>query len=42
MKGSEDYMASQFDHEIEELQRQEREDELMFGENAVDQSCVCH
>jgi len=32
MKGSEDYMASQFDHEIEELQRQEREDELMFGE----------
>lgn len=32
MKGSEDYMISQFDHEIEELQRLEREDELMFGE----------
>jgi Zinc finger, C3HC4 type (RING finger) len=32
MKGSEDYMLAQYDTEIEELQRQEKEDELMFGE----------
>ncbi len=32
MKGTEDYMVAQFEHEIQELQRQEREDELMFGE----------
>ena len=32
MKGSEDYMKSQFDSEMEDLQQQEREDELMFGE----------
>ena len=32
MKGSEDYMTAQFDGEIEELQVQEKEDELMFGE----------
>ncbi|KAI9815758.1 MAG: hypothetical protein M1827_002154 [Pycnora praestabilis] len=32
MKGSENYMILQFDGEIEDLQRQEREDELMFGE----------
>lgn len=32
MKGSEEYMTSQFDAEIEELRRQEMEDELMFGE----------
>lgn len=32
MKGSEEYMIEQFDLEIEELRRQETEDELMFGE----------
>ena len=32
MKGTEDYMVSQFNDEIRQLQRQEREDELMFGE----------
>ncbi len=32
MKGSEDYMTVQYDGEIEELQVQEKEDELMFGE----------
>ncbi|KAI4151861.1 MAG: hypothetical protein LQ340_003244 [Diploschistes diacapsis] len=32
MKGSEDYMRSQFDEEINHLKVQEREDELMFGE----------
>jgi hypothetical protein len=32
MKGSEEYMVEQFNTEIEELQRQENEDELMFGE----------
>ncbi len=32
MKGSEDYMAEQYENEIEELQQQEKEDELMFGE----------
>ena len=32
MKGSEEYMSAQFDGEIEELQVQEKEDELMFGE----------
>lgn len=32
MKGSEDYMSAQHDGEIEELQVQEKEDELMFGE----------
>jgi hypothetical protein len=32
MKGSEGYMVEQFDAEIEELHRQETEDELMFGE----------
>jgi hypothetical protein len=34
MKGSEDYMIAQYDLEIEAVQRQEREDELMFGEDA--------
>ncbi len=33
MKGSEEYMMAQLDLEIEELQRQAREDELMFGED---------
>ena len=32
MKGSEDYMNEQYNAEIEELRRQETEDELMFGE----------
>ncbi|RDW92408.1 hypothetical protein BP5796_01802 [Coleophoma crateriformis] len=32
MKGSEDYMTEQYESEIEELRRQEKEDELMFGE----------
>ena len=34
MKGSADYMREQYETEIEELQHQEREDELMFGEEA--------
>ena len=32
MKGTEDYMQSQYDSEVLELERQECEDELMFGE----------
>jgi len=32
MKGSEEYMIEQYDLEIEEVRRQENEDELMFGE----------
>ena len=32
MKGTEDYMNAQYDGEVEGLQRQEKEDELMFGE----------
>ncbi|KAL8771785.1 MAG: hypothetical protein Q9203_004877 [Teloschistes exilis] len=32
MKGGEDYMTIEYDREIEDLQQQEREDELMFGE----------
>lgn len=35
MKGSEDYMLSHFDREILELQLQEKEDELMFGEETI-------
>ncbi|MCJ1479665.1 hypothetical protein MMC13_008351 [Lambiella insularis] len=35
MKGSEDYMLAHFDREISELQFQEKEDELMFGEETV-------
>lgn len=35
MKGSEDYMIEQFDGEIENLERQEKEDELMFGEETL-------
>lgn len=47
MKGGEDYMTSQFDQEITELEVQEKEDELMFGDdttwmrravNAIDES----
>ena len=36
MKGSEDYMAEQFEDEIRELEMQEKEDELMFGEDNVE------
>ncbi|KAL8726640.1 MAG: hypothetical protein Q9166_006599 [cf. Caloplaca sp. 2 TL-2023] len=32
MKGGEEYMAAEYDKEIEDLQQQEREDELIFGE----------
>ena len=32
MKGGEEYMTQQYDAEIEDLKRQENEDELMFGE----------
>lgn len=32
MKGGEDYMAAEYEREISELQLQEREDELIFGE----------
>ncbi|KAF2503378.1 RING finger domain-containing protein [Lophium mytilinum] len=36
MKGSEDYLLSQLDEEVAELERQEKEDELMFGEDNVE------
>ncbi|KAL8761471.1 MAG: hypothetical protein Q9184_002406 [Pyrenodesmia sp. 2 TL-2023] len=32
MKGGEDYMVTEYDREVEELEQQEREDELIFGE----------
>ena len=32
MRGSDDYMQSQFNREINDLEAQEKEDELMFGE----------
>lgn len=35
MKGGEEYMNSHFDVEIEQLQEQERVDELMFGEDTT-------
>lgn len=35
MKGSEDYMQSQYDREIGEIEYQEREDELLFGEETL-------
>ena len=35
MKGSEDYMLSHFDREVTELQFQEKEDELLFGEETI-------
>ncbi|MCJ1249658.1 hypothetical protein MMC30_006884 [Trapelia coarctata] len=35
MKGSEDYMDLNFDREVEELQLQEKEDELIFGEETT-------
>ncbi|EXJ91729.1 hypothetical protein A1O3_00279 [Capronia epimyces CBS 606.96] len=33
MKGGEDYMAAQYDQEIIDIEAQEREDELMFGDD---------
>jgi hypothetical protein len=36
MRGGEDYMIEQFNAEIRELQQQEKEDELMFGEDNVE------
>ena len=35
MKGSEEYMSAQYDEEIENLRHQEKEDELMFGEDTM-------
>ncbi|PGH32987.1 hypothetical protein GX50_04202 [[Emmonsia] crescens] len=35
MKGGEDYMTSQYDNEIHDLERQEREDELLFGDDTT-------
>ncbi|PGH15498.1 hypothetical protein AJ80_05515 [Polytolypa hystricis UAMH7299] len=35
MKGGEDYMSSQYEAEIKDLQRQEHEDELMFGDETT-------
>lgn len=35
MKGGEDYMNGQYDIEIEELRRQEAEDELLFGDETT-------
>ena len=35
MRGTEEYMISHFDREVQELQLQEKEDELMFGEETI-------
>ncbi|KAK1145430.1 hypothetical protein N8T08_004305 [Aspergillus melleus] len=35
MKGGEDYMNAQYDLEVEELRRQELEDELLFGDETT-------
>ncbi|PGH13777.1 hypothetical protein AJ79_03476 [Helicocarpus griseus UAMH5409] len=35
MKGGEDYMVSQYDLEIQDMERQEREDELLFGDDTT-------
>lgn len=35
MKGSEEYMNAQYDEEIENLRRQEKEDEIIFGEDTM-------
>ena len=41
MKGGEEYMTTQFDQEIAELRTQEKEDELMFGdENTWTQKAI--
>jgi hypothetical protein len=36
MKGSEDYMMEQYNQYIADLQKQEKEDELMFGEDNIE------
>jgi hypothetical protein len=36
MRGGEDYMMDQFDQEIAKLERQEKEDEVMFGEDNIE------
>jgi hypothetical protein len=36
MRGGEDYMTEQFDGEISRLEQQEKEDELMFGEDNIE------
>ncbi|KAF2679414.1 hypothetical protein K458DRAFT_490527 [Lentithecium fluviatile CBS 122367] len=36
MRGGEDYMVGQFDAEIRQLEQQEKEDEVMFGEDNVE------
>jgi hypothetical protein len=36
MRGGEDYMMEQFDQEIAKLERQEKEDEVMFGEDNIE------
>ncbi|OMP88684.1 putative RING finger protein [Diplodia seriata] len=36
MKGSEDYMAEQLERDIREIDRQAREDEVMFGEDNME------
>ena len=35
MKGTEEYMTEQYDNEITEIQTQEKEDELMFGDETL-------
>lgn len=35
MKGSEEYMNEQYNEEMKELQQQEKEDEIMFGEDTL-------
>ncbi|KAL4928336.1 RING-type E3 ubiquitin transferase MAG2 [Aspergillus undulatus] len=35
MKGGEEYMKSQYDAEIEDLRRQEQEDEVLFGDDTT-------
>lgn len=35
MKGGEDYMKSQYDTEIDDLRRQEQEDEVLFGDETT-------
>ncbi|KAF2438830.1 hypothetical protein P171DRAFT_157130 [Karstenula rhodostoma CBS 690.94] len=36
MRGGEEYMLEQFDSEIQQLKQQEKEDELMFGEDNIE------
>ncbi|KAH7067078.1 hypothetical protein FB567DRAFT_634829 [Paraphoma chrysanthemicola] len=36
MRGGEDYMLEQYDQEIAKLQQQEKEDEVMFGEDNIE------